>query len=802
MKKHILSGKYLRRLLAVVMSFCMVFGCLPGSGITAYGDESGQPGQNNQGRLRFFCQSQAVSGGSIYYKPDDASDFTKVSETENQYASLDVSTVSAVTIRIAVNEGYQLDTTRGITLRIDGAVKYSATPSELAEFTGASGKRLDLSAWSTDMQNASFELEFGFENSGNGGNGGGTGGASHTFDYPDNTTANLDIKGVSDFYINGVPAQENTLTYSYDKSSDKVEFEFYTLINERYTSILINGIDYSDQIPGYKAQGASKTDAQIEAEVLEAINLNGNNQTSSVILLVPRAEQYVVEASRKEIGREDEVYWPVGNFLWTGSEPQNAPAGNEESDCIKGGKIEIVSAEYDGIKYSDGVGSKNRLTGENGLLGSKCYFAWEERIDAEGGTTGDGSAVFPYGTRLTIRLIPDYGKQLVAFGVNGGVFTCGESVSTYTFTVARGNFHLNARFEEVDNAVSAEQSSGIAGGRIALGEREIDTGSVVLRVSDAAPSTAEQTAFADAADGYTVDSYLDLDLNQVIYKGSKTAYWSNQMSTLTNAATISLNLKDTIEGGSVEIIHQKHDGTYEVIPAEYDSVAKTLTFSANSFSKYAIAYKHTEHKYGAWKTTKQPTALKSGTAVRVCGICGAEETKSIAKLKATIKLNVTKIPLQVGKSTTKVKVTSMTKGDSVASWKSSKPKIATVNSKGKITGKKAGTATITVTLKSGIKKKVKVTVQKKAVTTKTLTVTGKNIKIKNKKLTLKKGKSETLVAVLTPVTSTDKVTYKTSAKKIVTVSKNGKLTAKKPGKAKITITSGKKKVKITVTVKK
>lgn len=194
--------------------------------------------------------------------------------------------------------------------------------------------------------------------------------------------------------------------------------------------------------------------------------------------------------------------------------------------------------------------------------------------------------------------------------------------------------------------------------------------------------------------------------------------------------------------------------------------------------------------------------MKKGVSTRICSVCGAKETKSIAKLKATIKLNVTKVPLQVGKSTTMVKVTTMTKGDSVASWKSNAPKVATVSSKGKITGKKAGTATITVTLKSGIKATVKVTVQKKAVATTKLTVTGKSTKIKSNKLTLKKGKSETLITSLTPVTSTDKVTYTTSDKKIVTVSKTGKLTAKKTGKAKITVKAGKKKVVITVTVKK
>lgn len=165
-------------------------------------------------------------------------------------------------------------------------------------------------------------------------------------------------------------------------------------------------------------------------------------------------------------------------------------------------------------------------------------------------------------------------------------------------------------------------------------------------------------------------------------------------------------------------------------------------------------------------------------------------------------MTVKTLPLKVKQSTSAVKVTKMTAGDSVKSWKSSNTKIAAVTSKGKITGKKAGKATITVTLKSGIKASVKVTVQKKAVTTTKLTVTAQKAAIKNKKVSLKKGKTMLLVPTVTPLTSSDKLTYSSSDKKIVTVTSKGKVTAKKAGTAKITVKSGKKKVVITVTVKK
>ena len=80
--------------------------------------------------------------------------------------------------------------------------------------------------------------------------------------------------------------------------------------------------------------------------------------------------------------------------------------------------------------------------------------------------------------------------------------------------------------------------------------------------------------------------------------------------------------------------------------------------------------------------------------------------------QSTIKLSAKKLTIYVGK-TKKLKVTTA-EGDKVVKFKSSKPSIAYVNSSGKIRGKKAGEATITVKLKSGLKAKCKVTVKKKS----------------------------------------------------------------------------------------
>ena len=207
------------------------------------------------------------------------------------------------------------------------------------------------------------------------------------------------------------------------------------------------------------------------------------------------------------------------------------------------------------------------------------------------------------------------------------------------------------------------------------------------------------------------------------------------------------------------------------------------------------------HSFSAWKVTRKATVLAEGTQERTCSVCGKKETASIKKLPATIALNVKgTIPLKVKQSFT-VKVT-MGAGDRVVSWKTSNKKYVSVKN-GKIKGLKAGkSATITVQLASGKKASFKVKVQKAAVATKSIkvtnTATGKN---QGKSATLKRGQSLKLAAVLSPVTSVQKVTWSTSNKKIVTVSKSGVIKAKKKGKATITVKSGNKKYNIKITVK-
>lgn len=189
------------------------------------------------------------------------------------------------------------------------------------------------------------------------------------------------------------------------------------------------------------------------------------------------------------------------------------------------------------------------------------------------------------------------------------------------------------------------------------------------------------------------------------------------------------------------------------------------------------------------------TGVKKGTAkLEITLASGLKKTVTVKVQAKTVKTSkisglAKKMTVQKGtKATLKPVITPATSQQKVT-YSSSNKKVATVSSKGVITAKKAGTAKITV--KSGSKKvTVTVTVPK----TKTTAITV------GEKVSVKKGKTYSLKAKVTPSNSDEKITYSTSNKKIATVSKSGKIKGVKKGTATITIKSGKvtKKVKVTV----
>lgn len=210
-------------------------------------------------------------------------------------------------------------------------------------------------------------------------------------------------------------------------------------------------------------------------------------------------------------------------------------------------------------------------------------------VSGESGNTKEGGFwTIKEGAKVTIELKPAYGYQFISGGFNGMQMVAGDEVNKFEFTMPSTNLHFAALFQKVDNKINAE-SDKVQSGNIEIASDEIDSGSVELSVEDIDLTEEQIFNFKEAASEYNISSYLNINLDQVIYKGSDKDAWKKELKELNKPATVTLQLEEGVNGNEIVIVHEKHDGTYEIIPTTYDEETRTLSFTTTSFSNYAIA---------------------------------------------------------------------------------------------------------------------------------------------------------------------------------------------------------------------
>lgn len=249
-------------------------------------------------------------------------------------------------------------------------------------------------------------------------------------------------------------------------------------------------------------------------------------------------------------------------IIWDSDRTHNSSL--KEEDLLKNGTIEILDIQDEN---GNSVGLKD--------VNQDDKSGWANIIP---------------GSKVIMRLKPNYGYQLTSLKINDENLKADKEQSTFEYIMPDTNVHISGIFEKVDDQVKT-LSNEVKSGSITISNQEIDTGSVILSVNDVEPTNLQKTNFEKTVENYTIASYLDIKLDQVVYKGTANDTWTNSLSTLNHDANIQLQLEKGINGNDVVLVHEKHDGTYETLSTTYDSSTNTLSFKTTSFSNYAIAYK-------------------------------------------------------------------------------------------------------------------------------------------------------------------------------------------------------------------
>ena len=216
-----------------------------------------------------------------------------------------------------------------------------------------------------------------------------------------------------------------------------------------------------------------------------------------------------------------------------------------------------------------------------------------------------------------------------------------------------------------------------------------------------------------------------------------------------------------------------------------DKTSTTLKVTTNLAG--TVAWKSSNTKVAVVDSKGVVTAKAAGTANITATLNGKTATYKVT-VKNAMSINKTAVIVYVGGTPASYTLKATSAIGGTVKYATSNKSVATVNSKGVVTAKKAGTAVITAT--AG---KAKITCK--------VTVKNPGIAAKAAKTTIyTKGQTSTKITVTkTGVSGTAKFT--SSNKSVATVNSKGVVTAKKAGTVKITVQVGKYKKAVTLKVK-
>lgn len=150
-----------------------------------------------------------------------------------------------------------------------------------------------------------------------------------------------------------------------------------------------------------------------------------------------------------------------------------------------------------------------------------------------------------------------------------------------------------------------------------------------------------QEDFEEAAGNRTIAQYLDLSLDEVIYKGTEQEAWETEFTQLPeddyeDPAAISLFLADELMGfTNYVVLHDTGEGI-EILPTTYDAKTGKLSFETRGFSTFAIAH-------GAKAAATDATVYFNGNSAK---LTKASKSKIKKLVNGTGEVVITKVTVK------------------------------------------------------------------------------------------------------------------------------------------------------------
>ena len=228
-------------------------------------------------------------------------------------------------------------------------------------------------------------------------------------------------------------------------------------------------------------------------------------------------------------------------------------------------------------------------------IGGSAVTSIPRRAGADGIALDSGVLSAPAGATVTAKILPARGYQLLSTTAGRIELTADDgerNVGYYSFAMPSADATFKCRFTksadvvEVDSAAVEAGSISGAGSAVACGTLELDV-TDLERAKDV-KALRRQAAKLGASAGDMVAA-VDLSLYHIVNQGDEDMTWDAEVTSLPRPIKVSLRLSKRAALGARQFYAiREHGGSYQQASVVYEPLTRTVTFTTNSFSSYAI----------------------------------------------------------------------------------------------------------------------------------------------------------------------------------------------------------------------
>lgn len=262
----------------------------------------------------------------------------------------------------------------------------------------------------------------------------------------------------------------------------------------------------------------------------------------------------------------------------------------------------------------------------------------------------EGHYVAHKGEPVTVKLIPDYGYQVVGATLNGDVELTadGNNTSQFTFTMPDTNIHFKGVFKKTEDLIENNVSSVVSGTTF-TGKDIASTGGTAKMTLGSA-TASDTSAVSKEVDTNKTIQAVDIKMEQLFYKNTSDNMWTTQKTDLASEATVTLTVTGDASVGYAVL--REHNGTVEEIPANYNPDTNTITFKSAKYSTYTLVpLKETNNTLQDVKpedTQNSNSKSEAATTVENPSI-EIVEAEEVARPVQTISIDKSQVSLEANK---------------------------------------------------------------------------------------------------------------------------------------------------------